>query len=69
MDAQLEALAQSTWFLPVLVILSLWDLIWRGLALWRAAGEKSVPWFIALMVFNTVGILPIIYLAFFSKEK
>jgi len=25
-------------------------------------------WFIAIFIFNTVGILPIIYLAFFQKK-
>lgn len=43
-------------------ILAVWDLYWRGLALWRAAQNKNRNWFIVLLVINSVGILPIIYL-------
>jgi hypothetical protein len=51
-------------FLPVLMV---WSLIWKGLALWRAAHNDSKPWFIALLLINTVGILEILYLFVFSK--
>lgn len=46
----------------VLGILIVWDLVWRGLALWRAGGNGQKGWFIALLIINSVGILPIIYL-------
>lgn len=51
----------TTWAV-VLGILAAWDLVWRGLALWRASRLKNRNWFIALLVINSVGILPIIYL-------
>jgi len=42
---------------PLLALVILvWILIWKGLALWRAAQKKSKWWFIAILVFNTVGI-------------
>jgi hypothetical protein len=47
----------------------LWSIIWKGLALWRAARDVQKPWFIAILILNTVGILEIIYLLFFAKEK
>jgi len=55
------------WFLiyPVLI----WSTIWKGLALWRAAKNGQKYWFIALLVINTVGVLEIIYLRFFSKKR
>lgn len=45
----------------------LWMLIWKGFALWFAAREESKWWFIALLVFNTMGLLEIIYIFGFSK--
>jgi len=51
----------------VLVIVA-WSAVWKGLALWRAAREGSKPWFIALLIVNTVGILEILYLYVFSKK-
>lgn len=57
-------------FLPFfLATVALWDLVWRGLGLWRSAKQKQKYWFIAILILSTAGILPIIYLAFFQKEK
>lgn len=39
-----------------------WSVIWKGLALWRAARLRQAGWYIALLVINTVGIFEIIYL-------
>jgi len=50
------------------LILIAWSLFWKGLALWRAARDNRKYWFIAVLLLNTVGILPIIYLAFFQKK-
>ena len=50
-------------------ILAIWELFWKGLALWRAAEHRQRYWFVALMLINTVGILPILYLTFFNDNK
>ena len=50
------------WLIPAIVIAGLWELVWKLLALWRSARKGQVAWFICLAIFNTVGILPIIYL-------
>lgn len=50
---------------PILV----WSIIIKGVALWRAAKDDQKPWFIVLLVVNTAGILEIIYLLAFAKEK
>jgi hypothetical protein len=47
----------------VLVLLIAWVLVWKGLALWRAAELKQKGWFVALLVINSLGLLEIIYLA------
>ena len=45
-----------------------WIFVWKGLALWKAAGLRQKWWFIAMLVVNTVGILEIIYLAFVARK-
>jgi len=50
-----------------LLVLTAWVLVWKGLALWKAARENSRWWFVALMVINTLGILEILYIYVFSK--
>ena len=54
------------WVIPILVI---WDAVWKGFALWRAARNGHLAWFICIIIFNTLGILPIIYIFGFSKKK
>ena len=53
----------------VLAPLTIWSLFWKGLALWRAGRSNQLYWFIALLVINTAGILEIIYLLAFAKDK
>ena len=52
-----------------LVILVIWTLIWKGIALWKAARNSHKAWFIILLIVNTVGILEIIYILGFSKKS
>lgn len=51
------------------MLMVVWSAIWKGIALWKAARNGSKPWFIALLIVNTVGILEIIYIFFFSKKN
>jgi hypothetical protein len=50
-----------------LAAIFIWTLIWKGLALWYAAKNEQRIWFIAFLLVQSVGILPIIYLFIFSK--
>ena len=52
----------TTMQVTVLVILAIWEVIWKAIALWRAAKNKQLAWFLAIFIINTVGVLPIIYL-------
>ncbi len=54
---------------PFFLLLALWELAWKGWAMWKAAESKETGWFIALLIFNTIGILPILYIYVFSKKK
>ena len=42
--------------------LLLLDLVLRGLALWKSSRKGEKYWFVALLVVNSVGILPLVYL-------
>lgn len=53
----------------VLVLLMLWTLPWKGVALYKAARNKSKWWFVILLIVNTAGILEILYIFIFSKRK
>jgi len=53
----------------LLLILGLWTLPWKGVALWKSARQKQKWWFIALLIINTIGILEILYIFIFSKSK
>jgi len=50
------------WARIIFTIVAVWDLAWKGLALWQAGKRRQPVWFVALLVLNTVGILPITYL-------
>lgn len=51
-----------------LIPLMVWSLVWKGWALWKAAKNDSKPWFIALLIVNTLGILEILYIFVFGKK-
>ena len=55
--------------LSLFLVLLLWSFIWKGIALWKAARNGSKAWYVVMLVVNTVGILEIVYIFFFSKRK
>jgi len=52
------------WLIPLMI----WELIWKGIALWKSGRNNHLAWFIVILILNTAGILPIIYLLFFQKK-
>jgi methionyl-tRNA synthetase len=56
---------QNMW---IFIVLAVWEIVWKGMALWKAARNSQTGWFVALFILNTAGILPIVYLVFFDKE-
>lgn len=50
-------------------IIGLWSLVWKGIALWRAANNGQKIWFVALLVVNTFSILELIYLFRFATKR
>ena len=52
-----------------LLLVVIWSIYWKGRGLWRASKNDSKKWFVALLVINTLGILEILYLYVFSKNR
>lgn len=48
--------------MTLFIILLFWELVWTSLALWKAARHSQPFWFAVMLIVNTAGILPIIYL-------
>lgn len=61
-----QFIVNNSW---ILILLALWVIPWKALALWRSAQRKEKVWFIVLLIANTMAILEIIYIVFFSKRK
>lgn len=57
------------WLLPVILLLIIWDSVWKLIALWKAARNNELAWFICIAIINTLGILPIIYLLVNRDKK
>ena len=61
-----QFLNENIW---LVLLLGLWTLPWKAVALWKAARNNSKIWFIVLLVANTLAILEIMYIFGFSKKK
>lgn len=55
--------------LVLLAMLAVWEIIWKGMALWHAGKNKQLGWFVVMLLLNTVGILEIVYLSFFQAKS
>ena len=51
----------------ILVVVAVWSIAWKLIALWKSARKKSLVWFIVLAFVNTIGILEILYVYIFSE--
>ena len=55
--------------LLVLVPIILWEMVWKGIACYRAGRHRQKWWFFWMFILNTLGILQILYLLFFQKKE
>lgn len=53
----------------VVGIIALWDLVWKGIGMWKSARNNQVAWFVFILILNTAGLLPIIYMLWFQKKQ
>lgn len=61
-----QYLLQNSW---IILLIALWVLPWKGVALWKAARNADKRWFIAILIVNSLAILDIIYIFYFSGKK
>lgn len=61
-----QFIIENTW---IIFALALWTIPWKGWALWKAAKNDDKPWFVVLLIVNTLAILEIFYIFIFSKRK
>ncbi len=55
--------------LPLIAIVLVWSIVIKGIALWKSARNEDKWWFIALLVINSLGLLELVYIIWFSKKK
>jgi methionyl-tRNA synthetase len=57
--------------LPVwaMTIALVWIATWKGIALWKAAKNNHLVWFVALLIIQSMGLFEIFYIFLFSKIK
>lgn len=65
MDVVADLARINPWLIALIVI---WSMFWKAFALWYSARGNQKIWFVALLLINTVGLLEIIYLAFFRAR-
>ncbi|RJQ22449.1 hypothetical protein C4580_00135 [Candidatus Woesearchaeota archaeon] len=53
----------------ILIPLIIWELIWKGIALWKCGRNNQLVWFVVILLINSLGIVPIVYLLFFQKKS
>jgi hypothetical protein len=52
----------------LMLLIVLWTIPWKGIALWKSARLSHKWWFIILLIVNTVGILEIIYIFLVARK-
>jgi len=75
MNTPILAIINGTLTAPLLallitavVIAAIWEAVWKVIAMWKSARHGQLAWFICLAIFNTAGILPILYITLFQKS-
>ena len=57
------------WLITGIIVLAIWDSVWKLIALWKSARNNHLAWFICIAVINTLGILPIVYIILNRKKE
>jgi Family of unknown function (DUF5652) len=55
--------------IPVLILIALWDGVWKAIGMWKSARNHQLAWFVCIAIFNTIGILPIIYIVWCQRNR
>lgn len=68
-----QTLGAGDWWLgggviALVLVLVAWTMIWKAIALWKAARNGSKVWYVIMFLVNTAGILEIIYIFAVAKK-
>jgi len=58
--------ADNAW---VILLIALWVMPWKGVALWKASRLGQTKWFIVMLVLNTLALLEIFYIFVIARKK
>lgn len=53
----------------LILLAAIWELAWKGVALWKAARADDKVWYVVILVVNTLGILPLLYILLRKQPK
>ena len=53
----------------LIILIVVWTIPWKGIALWKSARNRQKIWFAILLIVNTLGILEILYLTLWQKKR
>ncbi len=53
------------WLIPLIV----WSITWKAFALWKAARNRQLGWFLFLFIINSAGVLEILYIYYYQRDK
>ncbi|HTV40677.1 MAG TPA: DUF5652 family protein [Candidatus Sulfotelmatobacter sp.] len=56
-------------FIVIIVLVAVWDAVWKIIAMWKCGRHNQLAWYIFIAIFNTAGILPIVYIVCFQKRE
>jgi len=66
---QLSEFLTSTEGVLTLLFISLWTLVWKGVALYHAGKNRQKVWVVVLLLLNDLGILSMVYLRWFQRQR
>jgi hypothetical protein len=64
-----ELVSRFAWFIPLFILCAIWDYVWKLIGMWKAGRNNDLAWFICIAIFNTMGLLPIIYILLEKKKS
>ena len=70
LNQQIEGFfANNPWAFVVLILIALWTIPWKGVALWHAAKRGEFWWFIVMLVLNDLALLELFYVLYWTRRK
>lgn len=57
---------EFTW--PIIILLA-WTLVWKAFGLWHSAKRNNGIMFVIMLLVNSAGIIPIVYLLYLKYGK